>query len=89
MESVGGVVVAAVEPFQVHHAETARFSHQPRKGGVDDGVHGGGEDGYGEAVGSDGKLGDGELGVGGDVAGYDGDFLESVGPAEFPYADCW
>ena len=50
VDSVLGIVVAAIDALEVHDGKAAGPSNQPREGGADDGVHGGCQDGNREAV---------------------------------------
>ena len=77
-----GVVVAGVEAFKVEDAEAADVVHQCGGGGRDDGVHGGGHDGYVENGIANAHFGAGHFGVDGYLSGNDSHFIEAVGRAK-------
>ena len=83
LEDGVGVFVAAVNALDVEHAEAAKFVHFDGHRGVDDAVHGGGDEGDGEGVLAEGEGGVGELGVDCHLPRDDCHFFKSVGPSQF------
>ena len=78
LEDGVAVLVARPEAVDVQHAESAHLAHLDRELGVDDAVHGGGDDRNAEAEVTEVELGRDQLGVRRHRAGNNGNIVEAV-----------
>ena len=82
VEDGAGIVVAGPDALEVEDAEATRLVHEQGEVGVNNRVHGGGDEGEPEVIGADVQADLDELGVDRDLAGNDGDIVEPVGVLE-------
>ena len=88
VEDRARIVVAGPDALEVEDAETAGVVHEPREGRIDDGVHGRGDEGQAEVVGTNVQTDLDELGVDRDLTWNDGDVIEPVGMLELLESRC-